>query len=134
MWIKLNKFLLNWYFQQNPCLNIKKHVVHNMYKLAWGLRATAQRANALRRHCRVGLHNLKRRSFHWKLTCSRHDVADKIAELALNNNHSLTHSLTHHRRTFVVKWNLNKSQTCSWSKYNVISTTHSVRGSINLVI
>ena len=30
-------------------------------------------------------------SFHWKLTCSHHKIAEKIAELALNNNHSLTH-------------------------------------------
>ena len=28
-------------------------------------------------------------SSHWKLTCSRHDIAEKIAELAWNNNHSL---------------------------------------------
>jgi hypothetical protein len=28
-------------------------------------------------------------SYHWKLTCFRHDIA-VIAELALNNNHSLT--------------------------------------------
>ena len=25
-----------WYFQQNQCLNIKKHIVHNKYRLAWG--------------------------------------------------------------------------------------------------
>ena len=29
-------------------------------------------------------------SSHWKLTCSRHDIAEKFSELALNNNHSLT--------------------------------------------
>jgi len=27
-----------------------------------------------------------------KLTCSRHDIAETIAELALNNNHTLTHT------------------------------------------
>ena len=27
-------------------------------------------------------------SYHWKLTCSRHDITEKIAEMALNNNHS----------------------------------------------
>ena len=26
-----------------------------------------------------------------KLTCSRHDIAEELLELALNNNHSLTH-------------------------------------------
>jgi hypothetical protein len=30
-------------------------------------------------------------SSHGKVTCSCHDIAEKIAELALNNNHSLTH-------------------------------------------
>ena len=34
-----------WYFQQNQCLNIKKHAVHNIHILAWGPRATAQRAH-----------------------------------------------------------------------------------------
>ena len=28
-------------------------------------------------------------SFHWKLNSSRHDIAENIGELALNNNHSL---------------------------------------------
>jgi hypothetical protein len=28
---------------------------------------------------------------HWKLTCSRHDIAENITELALSHNHSLTH-------------------------------------------
>ena len=36
MSIKLNIYLLYWYFQQNKCLNInKKHVVHNIHILAW---------------------------------------------------------------------------------------------------
>jgi len=26
---------LYWYFQQNQCLNIKKHIVHNRHRLAW---------------------------------------------------------------------------------------------------
>ena len=26
-----------WNFQQNRCLNIKKHTVHNVHTLAWGL-------------------------------------------------------------------------------------------------
>jgi hypothetical protein len=30
--IKLNMYLLYWYIQQNQCLNIKKHDVHN---IAW---------------------------------------------------------------------------------------------------
>jgi hypothetical protein len=34
-------------------------------------------------------------SSHWILTCSRHDIAEKIADLALKSTHSLTHSLTH---------------------------------------
>ena len=28
--------------------------------------------------------------------CSHHDIAEKMAELALSNNHSLTHSITDH--------------------------------------
>ena len=32
-------------------------------------------------------------SSHCKLTCSRHDIPEKIAELALNNNHPLTPKL-----------------------------------------
>ena len=43
MSIKLNIYLLYWYFQQNQCLNIKKHVVHNIHGLAWGPWATAMR-------------------------------------------------------------------------------------------
>ena len=28
-------YLLYWYFQQNLCLNIKKHAVHTIHRLAW---------------------------------------------------------------------------------------------------
>ena len=28
--------ILNWYFQQNQCLNIKKHAVHHKHRLVWG--------------------------------------------------------------------------------------------------
>jgi hypothetical protein len=37
--IKLNihVYLLYLHFQQNQCLNIKKHAVHNIHRLAWGL-------------------------------------------------------------------------------------------------
>ena len=37
--IKLNihVYLLYLHFQQNQCLNIKKHAVHNIHILAWGL-------------------------------------------------------------------------------------------------
>jgi hypothetical protein len=38
------------YFQQIQCLNIKKHAIHKIHRLAWGPRATAQRAHAFRRH------------------------------------------------------------------------------------
>ena len=34
--IKLNLYLFYWYFQQNQCLNIKKHAVYTMHRLAWG--------------------------------------------------------------------------------------------------
>ena len=34
--IKLNIYLLYLDFQQNQCLNIKKHAVHNIHRLAWG--------------------------------------------------------------------------------------------------
>ena len=33
-------------------------------------------------------------SSHWKLTCSCHDMAEKIAYVALNYNHPLTHYKT----------------------------------------
>ena len=33
---KLKIYLLNWYFQHNHCLNIKKNDVHNIHRLAWG--------------------------------------------------------------------------------------------------
>jgi len=33
--IILNIYLLYWYFQQNQCLNIKKHAIHNIHRLAW---------------------------------------------------------------------------------------------------
>ena len=33
-WIKLNIYLLYWYFQQIQCLDIKKHAVHNIHRLA----------------------------------------------------------------------------------------------------
>ena len=29
-------YLLYWYFQQNQCLNIKRHTVHNIHILSWG--------------------------------------------------------------------------------------------------
>jgi hypothetical protein len=31
-------------------------------------------------------------STHQNVTCSHHDIAKEIGQLALNNNHSLTHS------------------------------------------
>ena len=34
MSIKLNIYLY-WHFQQNKCLNIQKHTVHNIHRLAW---------------------------------------------------------------------------------------------------
>jgi hypothetical protein len=34
--IKLNIYLLYWYFQQNQCLTIKRHAVHNIHISAWG--------------------------------------------------------------------------------------------------
>ena len=35
--MKLNVYLLYWYFQQNQCLNIeKKHAAHTIHRLAWG--------------------------------------------------------------------------------------------------
>ena len=49
------------YFQQNQCLNIKKNqAVHNIYRLAWDTRETAQHAYALiRRHwIRIALLNI----------------------------------------------------------------------------
>ena len=35
--IILNIYLLYWYFQQNQRLNIKKHAIHNIHRLAWAL-------------------------------------------------------------------------------------------------
>ena len=35
MSIKLNIYLLYWYFQQNLCLRIEKHAVYNIHRLAW---------------------------------------------------------------------------------------------------
>ena len=53
---------------------------------------------------RVGLEkNQISASSHWILTCSRHDIAANIAELALNNSHSFTHSLIYLYRTKIVK-------------------------------
>ena len=50
--MKLNIYLLYWNFQQNPCLNIKKHAQINIWPLcSWGPRVSAQRAHAFRRHC-----------------------------------------------------------------------------------
>jgi hypothetical protein len=46
--LELNRNLLYWYFQENQCLNIKKHAVHNIHRLTWGLRVTPQHAHALR--------------------------------------------------------------------------------------
>jgi hypothetical protein len=49
--------LLYWYFQQNLWLNIKKHAVHNIHRLAWGSYARGAPGqlpsipNALRQHC-----------------------------------------------------------------------------------
>jgi hypothetical protein len=39
--IELNIYILYWYFQQNQCLNIKKHAVHNIHRLAWAVHAHA---------------------------------------------------------------------------------------------
>jgi hypothetical protein len=33
--IKLNIYVLYWYFQENHCLCIKRHAVYNMHKLTW---------------------------------------------------------------------------------------------------
>ena len=35
MTIKLNIYLLYWYFQQNQCLSIKKHAVHKALRWHW---------------------------------------------------------------------------------------------------
>jgi hypothetical protein len=43
-------YLLYWYFNQNLCLNIKKHSVHNIHRFAWGPWTTSQHAHALRWH------------------------------------------------------------------------------------
>jgi hypothetical protein len=56
MSIKLIVYLLYWYFQQNQCLNIKKHTIHKIHRLAWGCYArgplsNCQHVHALRRHC-----------------------------------------------------------------------------------
>jgi hypothetical protein len=45
-------------------------------------------------------------SFHWKLTCSRHDIAKKIAELALNNSYLLTDFTLLQVRPCISCWNL----------------------------
>ena len=58
MSIQLNIYLLYWYFQQNQCLNIKKHAVHNIYIYQYGPmstclphpQTTALHAYELRRH------------------------------------------------------------------------------------
>jgi hypothetical protein len=50
MSIKLNIYLLYWYFQQSQCLNIKYHAIHNIPMLEWGPWVTAHRAHAFRRH------------------------------------------------------------------------------------
>ena len=43
-------------------------------------------------------------SSHWKLTCSRHDIAEKIVNIGVKQ-HSLTHSLTNERTiTFLYSW------------------------------
>ena len=36
MSIKLNIYLLYWYFQQSQCLSIKKHAIYNIHRLTWG--------------------------------------------------------------------------------------------------
>jgi hypothetical protein len=36
---QIKTYLLYWYFQQNQCLSIKKHAVHNIHRLTWGLYA-----------------------------------------------------------------------------------------------
>ena len=42
----------------------------------------------------VGLiQNRPDHDFMATLTCSRHNIVEKIVELSLNNNHSLTHSI-----------------------------------------
>ena len=58
MSIKLNIYLLYWYFQQNQCLNIKTYAVHNIKTLAIGHNAHGTLGQlptmpmlTLRRHC-----------------------------------------------------------------------------------
>ena len=53
MSIELNIYLLYWYFQQNQCLNIKKHALHNIHiielnihRLAWPLCSWGPRTTA----------------------------------------------------------------------------------------
>ena len=36
---QIKTYLLYWYFQQIQCLSIKKHAVHNIHRLTWGLYA-----------------------------------------------------------------------------------------------
>ena len=62
-------------------------------------------------------------SSHWKLTCSRHDIAETIAELALRKQ-SLTHSLSciwYNINTYLFdswrRWNLQGSYMCSHSPH-----------------
>jgi predicted membrane channel-forming protein YqfA (hemolysin III family) len=70
--IKLNIYLLYWYFQQNQCLNIKTHVIHNIHRLSWGPRATAPLAHALRRHWNYMLYFLMAYSLSRLTLCCYH--------------------------------------------------------------
>jgi hypothetical protein len=47
-----------------------------------------------------------------ELTCSRHNIAEKIAALALNNNHSLTHSINQ-------KWILKEENNFNSRKFHL---------------
>jgi hypothetical protein len=62
-------------------------------------------------------------SSHWILTCSLHDTAEKIAELALNNNHSLTiHQVTSEWQRFqdvVYQWKLKYHSTAGWDRFTL---------------
>jgi len=52
---------LYWYFQQNQCLNIKKHAVHNIHRLAWNpyARGVPWQLTAQRAHVYLTPHHIK---------------------------------------------------------------------------
>ena len=69
-------YLLYWYLQQNPCLNIKKDAVHNIHRFSWGspgnclaCPCSKTALNVRFKHLRIFAMNIASTYIVWRSVC-----------------------------------------------------------------